>query len=109
MIQILAEIDTIVFDKTGTLTEGNKGKVRFEGVINKDEEKLIYSVVNQSVHPMSKMVAEYLAPNLAYKVTSFEEVKSKGLEAVVEGKNIRLGRLDFVKMSLQIKLIPKST
>ncbi|MCP9771003.1 HAD family hydrolase [Lacihabitans sp. LS3-19] len=97
VIQILAEVDTIVFDKTGTLTEGNKGKVRFEGSINKDEEKLIYSVVNQSVHPMSKMVAEYLAPNLAYKVTDFEEVKGKGVAAVVEGKNIKLGRLDFVK------------
>jgi Cu+-exporting ATPase len=100
VIQLLAEVDTIVFDKTGTLTKGNKGTVSFVGKINKQEEKLIFSVVSQSVHPLSKMVATYLAPNLALKLSAYKEINGKGIEAEVECTKIRLGRLDFVKNEL---------
>jgi P-type Cu+ transporter len=97
VIQLLTETDTMVFDKTGTLTESNKGEVRFEGNLTKYEEDLIYSAVSQSVHPLSKLVAAHLNQSIGLEVNYFFEVKGQGIEAIVDGKSMKLGRIDFVQ------------
>lgn len=96
VIQQLSEIDTIVFDKTGTLTEANKGEVRLEGDLNSYEERLVFSVVSQSVHPLSKLVASHLSQNAPLEVNYIFEVKGQGIEAIVDGTSIKVGKLDFV-------------
>lgn len=97
VIQQLSEIDTIVFDKTGTLTEVNHGEVRFEGDLNIYEKNLVYSVVSQSMHPLSKLVASYLSPSNALEINYIFEVKGQGIEAVIEGVSVKIGKLDFIK------------
>ncbi|MCP9755922.1 HAD family hydrolase [Lacihabitans sp. CCS-44] len=96
VIQQLSEIDTIVFDKTGTLTEANKGEVRWVGDLNKQDERLVYTVVSQSVHPLSKLVASHLSQNSPLEINYIFEVKGQGIEAIVAGISVKVGRLDFV-------------
>jgi P-type Cu+ transporter len=97
VIQQLTEIDTVVFDKTGTLTEANHGEVHFEGTSNDYEKQLVLSVVSKSLHPLSRLVASYLNSSSALGVNYFFEVKGQGIEAIVDGVSVKIGKLDFVK------------
>lgn len=97
IIQILTEADTIVFDKTGTLTETNHGEVRFEGEqLSNHEKDLVFSVVSQSLHPLSKLVSASLQGHVKLKTEFYNEIKGKGIEAFVDGKPVKIGRADFV-------------
>ena len=96
VIQQLSEIDTIVFDKTGTLTEANHGEVRLVGELSNYEKNLVYSVVSQSVHPLSKLVSSYLEGSFGQDVNYIFEVKGQGIEAIVDGVKLKIGKLDFV-------------
>ncbi len=96
VIQQLSEIDTMVFDKTGTLTEANHGEVRLVGELSNSERNLVYSVVSQSVHPLSKLVASYLEGSFGQDVNYIFEVKGQGIEAIVDGVKVKIGKLDFV-------------
>ena len=100
VIQQLTEIDTIVFDKTGTLTEVNRGEVRFEGILTNYEKQLVFSVVSQSMHPLSKLVADYLSPLKNLGVDYIFEVSGQGIEAIVDGFSIKIGKLDFVQKDI---------
>ena len=100
VIQQLTEIDTIVFDKTGTLTEVNRGEVRFEGILTNYEKQLVFSVVSQSMHPLSKLVADYLSPLKNLGVDYIFEVTGQGIEAIVDGVSIKIGKLDFVQKDI---------
>ncbi|OFI06542.1 copper-exporting P-type ATPase A [Clostridium acetireducens DSM 10703] len=90
------KIDTIVFDKTGTLTEG-KPKVTDIYVAGefKEDDVLIYaaSCEKASEHPLGEsIVKEAENKNLdLYKVKKPFVIPGKGIEAIVEGKNIALG------------------
>ena len=58
VIQLLAEVDTIVFDKTGTLTQTKDGNIELvEGNPSDYELSLIESACSQSVHPLSKLIS----------------------------------------------------
>lgn len=100
VIQQLSEIDTMVFDKTGTLTEANRGEVRFAGELMPDEKRLVYSVVSQSMHPLSKLINNYLNGTVSLDVNYIFEVKGQGIEAIVDGCSVKIGKLDFVKNEL---------
>jgi P-type Cu+ transporter len=97
VIQQLTEIDTVVFDKTGTLTEANHGDVRFEGEMNEYEKRLVFSVASKSLHPLSRLVSNYLNLASALEVDYMFEVKGQGIEAIVDGVSVKIGKLDFVK------------
>lgn len=100
VIQLLTEADTIVFDKTGTLTESNSGQVRYMGVpLSSYEESVVFSLVSQSLHPLSKLVAGHLGNGDAVNVEFFKDIKGNGIEAFVDGKPVRIGRIGFVKNS----------
>jgi Cu+-exporting ATPase len=100
VIQQLSEIDTMVFDKTGTLTEANRGEVRFAGELVPYEKRLVYSVVSQSMHPLSKLISNYLIGTVSLDVNYIFEVKGQGIEAIVDGCSVKIGKLDFVKNEL---------
>ncbi len=104
VIQLLTEADTIVFDKTGTLTESNSGQVRFVGEpLSTYDNSLIFSLVSQSVHPLSKLVTSYIGIGENVNVEFFKEIKGNGIEAFVDGKPVRIGRIGFVKNTKDIQ------
>ncbi len=99
VIQLLTEINEVVFDKTGTLTENKNGQLHFEdGDLSENEKGRVSQLAAQSVHPLSKMIYQYLGlgkGNISY----FDEIKGMGIEGVVEGNFIRFGNAAFIGLS----------
>lgn len=97
-----SRINTIVLDKTGTLTEG-KPRVTDIIVFNgfSEEEVLRYeaSIEKGSNHPLSKAILEEAEKRNIVpfgSVERFESVPGKGLKAVVEGKQVFVGKELFI-------------
>ena len=96
------KITTVVFDKTGTLTKGEFGITRIEtfGTISKNELLQYAGALEQSSeHPiaigvMKKVKQEKLD---ILKTESFNAITGKGVEAQVDGKNIRVVSPGYLK------------
>lgn len=98
VIEDLSKIDHIVFDKTGTLTQNKKVKVLYEGLLISDEDKiLIASLLQQSSHPLSRIVLEHLSITQQTEVASFKNIVGKGIEGWINEKHIKIGSADFVQ------------
>lgn len=96
-LEKLADIDAIVFDKTGTLTENNSSEINFVGEpLSSEEEKLIYSLVRQSSHPLSKMLCSKLACKKLYSANDFNEIPGKGVSALINSNFVEAGSDDFI-------------
>lgn len=100
VIEALSRINTIVFDKTGTLTHSTRATISFKGdTLCKRDQNLIYSLVKESVHPLSRMLKDHLLQTGTTEplpATYFKELAGKGLEAIVDGQYIRVGSSSFV-------------
>jgi Cu+-exporting ATPase len=96
IIPLLAEIDTIAFDKTGTLTEGKSGQISYHGLAMTSQElRWLKSLSSQSVHPLSKLLSAHL-PGETLPVFEYQEIRGRGIEAVVEGHRVRIGQAGFL-------------
>jgi Cu+-exporting ATPase len=96
------QITTIVLDKTGTLTEGKmsvSAVVAAEGV---DQERLVRfagAAEDASEHPIAKAIAAYARNRLGSlpKAASFKAQAGLGIEAVVEGHDVVVGRASLLE------------
>ena len=96
-IERLAEIDTIVFDKTGTLTMNDDSIPTFIGEKNSSfEEQLIYSLVRQSSHPLSQKLLKSFKNLKQLSIDNFKEYVGEGIEGMINGYDVKLGKLSFV-------------
>ncbi|MBP6334253.1 MAG: heavy metal translocating P-type ATPase metal-binding domain-containing protein [Bacteroidia bacterium] len=96
VIEKLAKIDTIVFDKTGTLTRRDPETVRFIGTpLSVEEQSCIASLVNQSSHPLSRMLYSKLEDKGNLQVESFEEIPGSGLYGRINGLKVHIGSNRF--------------
>lgn len=93
--------DTVVFDKTGTLTEG---KLELEETAvhsaNYDASsilRLAAAIESQSNHPIARAISQTVPENERPAVTSLTEHHGLGLEGVIEGKTILIGRPSFLQ------------
>ena len=90
-------ITTIVLDKTGTVTEGALtvvGVVAGDGVDRAELVRLAGSAEDASEHPVAQAIATFARSDgggLA-QVDSFSSRAGHGIEAVVEGKAVVVGR-----------------
>lgn len=99
VIQQLTEINEVVFDKTGTLTENKNGQLHFEGgTLSEPEKKWISNLSVQSMHPLSKMVYQYLGTGKG-NISYYNEMKGMGIEGIIDGNFIRLGSAEFLGLS----------
>ena len=97
VIEQLAKVDTIVFDKTGTITTNKKSSIYYEGREFSDENLiLIKNVLRASNHPLSRMLYDFLPESKKIKISDFEEITGKGIQANSDGIQIQIGSADFV-------------
>ncbi|OFY84519.1 MAG: ATPase [Bacteroidetes bacterium RIFCSPLOWO2_12_FULL_35_15] len=103
------KITTIIFDKTGTLTFGKFEVVRIVpisfgdgGGVKSDEKELIYlaaALEQNSEHPIATGII-VKAKELAVKiptVNNFNAITGKGIEAELEGKNVKVVSPGYLK------------
>lgn len=89
------KITTMVFDKTGTLTKGEFGVTRIEtmGAISKNELLQYSAALEQSSeHPIAVGILEKAKKEKLeiFKTENFNAIIGKGVEAKVNGKNVKV-------------------
>lgn len=100
-IEKLAQAKSVAFDKTGTLTEG-KLSVDTIHPTSKDYSKealIAYAASGEqeSSHILARSLVAYAKDQkmTLYPVSELEEVTGQGIQAIVEGKKIRVGKAAF--------------
>ena len=100
-LERLATADVALFDKTGTLTLGRPGVV---GALPLDEREkpVALACARASRHPLAKALALALgeAGVQAATLTDLTEQPGLGIEARYEGLRVRLGRPDWVGLTV---------
>ncbi len=89
-------LDVVVFDKTGTLTKGEQGLVGVATVDGLDQQialALAAAVEADSEHPIAQAIhAGAVAHGASIPAAEhFESLPGLGVEAVVEGRKLRVG------------------
>jgi len=96
VVEQMAGIDTIVMDKTGTITNGDSNSVELNGDLTTLEKLLIYSTCINSIHPLSRMICNYLGKNYRLPVSHYTEFAGKGIVATISGHQLKIGSGDLV-------------
>lgn len=109
VVEALSKVTTIVFDKTGTLTQAEKNEITYlANPLNSIQQSAFKKLVQQSNHPLSKQLANYLEETISPSIDDFKEVVNKGIQAKIDGDFYQLGSADFVgvekKESLQTRV-----
>ena len=101
VIEALSRINTIVFDKTGTLTHSSQANVFYEGEkLEKEEISMIYSLVKESVHPLSRIIRQELISSYPVEplgINNFKEIAGKGIVGFINDEQIKLGSKQFIE------------
>lgn len=97
-VEKVGRVDTLVLDKTGTLTESTATffSATDEG-LSEAEESVVLAMVDQSSHPMSRYLAQYLRlkGREAVSISPIREEGGKGIELKYEGRIYRVGSAAF--------------
>ncbi|MBE8723948.1 heavy metal translocating P-type ATPase [Flavobacterium hungaricum] len=97
VIEQLAKVNTIVFDKTGTITTNKKSNITYEGKSISDGDILVIkNVLRASNHPLSRMLYDFLPETKRIKIEDFQEITGKGILAIVDQKEVKIGSGQFV-------------
>ncbi|MEQ8675187.1 MAG: heavy metal translocating P-type ATPase [Aggregatilineales bacterium] len=97
----LATIKAITFDKTGTLTAGEPQVTEVVSCCELCEDdllKIAASVESRSEHPLAQAIvneAEKRGITLQ-PVDEFDAIPGKGITALVDGRNVRLGSIAYL-------------
>lgn len=97
VIEQMAACDTIVFDKTGTLTIPQLSVTEsFDQPLNTIERAMVASLVRQSAHPLSRKLATHCLTSPPMPVEGFTEVPGHGIQALIDGRIVKIGTRSFV-------------
>ncbi|PSK82649.1 copper-translocating P-type ATPase [Prolixibacter denitrificans] len=97
------KVSLLAFDKTGTLTKGNFGVTRYGAFAEKfsDEEvlKLAGALEAQSEHPLAAGIMQKVKDEGVDVpgAKEFDSLTGKGIQASVDGKNVKVVSPDYVK------------
>ena len=98
-LETLASIECVATDKTGTLTKG-RFELRETEAVGIDEAKLLEYAAHveyASSHPIAKsIVSAYSGEIDRARVSEIREDRGKGVAALVDGVEIRVGNPSFV-------------
>ncbi len=100
-LESLDRADVLLIDKTGTLTMGSPKVPDVRSFHDLDPSQLLIlaaSAERYSEHPLAEAVRqEALSRNLSLlEPTRFRSSPGEGIEAIVDGKSIRIGNRNFV-------------
>jgi len=95
-------ITAIAFDKTGTLTLGKPQVIATEA-FTPSAIAIAAALANQSSHPISQAIAKTATSSVS--VSDWQEVRGAGVEAMHDGKIVRLGSLRWLGEH-QVELTP---
>jgi Cu2+-exporting ATPase len=109
------KITTLVFDKTGTLTVGKFSVVRYESLSEKSNRDEILSIAaaleQSSEHPIATGITEK-AKELKLSlpaISGFNAITGKGIQAMMEGKQVKVVSPGYLKEHNLTTGIPGST
>ncbi len=94
VIEQMARTNHMVFDKTGTITNAAQANIEFIGAqLSTSEKEAIFTIANNSVHPLSKKIASFLKSYETGKLglRNFNETSGKGVTASFDTFTIKLG------------------
>jgi len=102
VLEIMEKMDTLMVDKTGTLTEGKPKVVTLKTVKPFTENDVLTfsaSLEKASEHPLAEsIVAKALSENIELeKCENFVSHTGNGVEGVVLGKKISIGKLKWME------------
>ncbi|MGZ0655850.1 copper-transporting P-type ATPase [Coraliomargarita sp. W4R72] len=100
-IERAEKITHLITDKTGTLTEGKPAVVLVQTVEHIEQSRLLQlaaAVESQSEHPLARAVVDHVKAqgHTLPKIENFESVTGGGVQATVSGKQIRIGKADYL-------------
>ncbi|QQX83103.1 heavy metal translocating P-type ATPase [Cupriavidus necator] len=100
-LETLARVTDVVLDKTGTLTEGRFAVAAVEPLADADQAQclaLAAAMERGGEHPIARalVAAAQGSAGMPLQVSGMRNVPGQGLEAIVDGRRLRLGRADFV-------------
>jgi Cu2+-exporting ATPase len=96
-VDALARATHFVFDKTGTLTEGRLRVTAVEPLRDLDRARVLSlagALEAASEHPIGRALAAAAGPGLP-PASALRNHPGLGVEGVVDGRRLRLGRRDF--------------
>ncbi len=100
ILESTRQVDTILLDKTGTVTTGRMSLVAVEpaeGFTAEDVLRLAGAVEHASEHPVGAAVARAAAESGPLPhVNSFTSSRGSGVQGVVEGRAIAVGRAGWL-------------
>ena len=83
-LETMSKTDILLLDKTGTITYG-KPKVINEIIYKDFDKSLIFSLVKNSNHPISRAIASYLQGSNEVLFDEYKEHRALGIEAKKDG------------------------
>lgn len=95
-IEQLAAVDCLVFDKTGTISSPAASQMRFNGELDAGEPAMVAAVCRNSTHPLSRAIVRWVDSRELPHVSRFREVSGKGVEALVDGRQVCVGSAVFI-------------
>ncbi len=102
-LEALTNLKTVVLDKTGTLTEGNFVLKKIVTLKNMTKDQILYYAAyaeSTSNHPIAKSIVEaYNKPIDASSVTLLDSVNKRGVHALVNDKDVLIGRKEYLEAS----------
>lgn len=108
------KISTLVFDKTGTLTKGEFNVARYDSLdpsFTRDEILAIAAALEQnSEHPIATGITRKAKEkNLALPaLKDFKAITGKGIQAIVDGKDVKVVSPGFLKESNLTAHVPST-
>jgi heavy metal translocating P-type ATPase len=95
-------IDTVVFDKTGTLTTGQMTVTDVVPVGGRDASAVLLDAARaeaRSEHPIGQAIAAAAGADAVLVADSFRSAAGLGVTAVVDGRQVCVGRRDFLAIA----------
>jgi Cu+-exporting ATPase len=103
ILESTRRVDTIVLDKTGTVTTGKMtltGALPEQGVDRAELLRLAGALEHASEHPVAQAIAKGAAAETGVElpaVEDFQNVEGKGVQGIVEGHFVVVGRESLLK------------
>lgn len=104
VMERLARPGLMILDKTGTITEGRLSLVEWTG--DPSVRRLVSALESRSSHPVAVALRLERGPDEAADTQNVEQTTGRGVRGSVDGHEVVLGTLDFVREAMPTGIEP---